>query len=118
METGYPITLKFGTQKGGVRAHVGTKFGWNTINTRKDIYDYSQKITPICCHAYRVNHEWQEAENLYRGRLTIEPPTFCCLKAIELKTIKIQRKNRRCVIVTQITNKMPLLPDKPLSRIN
>ena len=39
----------------------------------------------------RVNFEWQEAENLYRGgRVTIKPQTFCGLKEIELKTIKIQ----------------------------
>ena len=34
---GYLITLKFGAQKGGVRAHLATKFGQNMINTRKDI---------------------------------------------------------------------------------
>jgi len=60
------------------------------INTHEVICDYSQKITPICCHPHRVNHAWQEAENWYRGRLTIEPQTFCGLKEIELKTIKIQ----------------------------
>jgi len=27
VETGYPIALKFDTQKGDVRAHLGTKFG-------------------------------------------------------------------------------------------
>ena len=32
VETGYPITLKFGTQKGGLRANLGTTFGDNTIN--------------------------------------------------------------------------------------
>jgi len=26
VETGYLIALKFGTQKGGVRAHLGTMF--------------------------------------------------------------------------------------------
>jgi len=77
METGYPIALKFGTQKGGIMAHLGTKFGYNTINIHKVIRDYLHKITPICCHAHRVNHEWQEVENWYRGRLTIEPQTFC-----------------------------------------
>ena len=34
------IALKFGAQKGGVRAYLGTKFGWNTINTFKVICDY------------------------------------------------------------------------------
>jgi len=63
VETGYPIALKFGSQESGEMAHFGTKFGYNTINTCKVIHDYLRKITPICCHAHRVNHEWQEAEN-------------------------------------------------------
>ena len=54
--------------------------------------DYSRKITPICCHAYRVNRVWEEAENRWVNRLTIEPQTFRGLKEIELKTRKIQRK--------------------------
>ena len=66
------------------------------------------------------NREWQEAANRYRGRLTIEPQTFCGLKEIKLKTMKIQQKNQLCVKITRSKkiNKMPLLPDKPLSRIN
>ena len=28
----YLIALKFGTQKGGIKVHLGTNFGWNTIN--------------------------------------------------------------------------------------
>ena len=63
--------------------------------------DYSRKITPICCHAYRVNRVWKEAENRWVNRLTIEPKTFCCLKEIELKTRKIQQKNQQCVTITQ-----------------
>ena len=47
--------------------------------------DCSRKITPICCHAYRVNRVWEEAENRWVNRLTIEPQTFCGLKEIELK---------------------------------
>ena len=35
------------------------------------------KITPICCNTHRVNCTWQEVE---RGKLTIEPQTFCVLK--------------------------------------
>jgi len=65
--TGYLIALNFDTQKGGVRMHLGTKFGYNAINTREVICDYSRKITPICCHAHMVNHAWQEAESWYRG---------------------------------------------------
>ena len=73
--------------------------------------DYSRKITPICCHAYRVNHVWEEAENWLVNRLTIEPQTFCGLKEIELKTRKIQRKNQQCVTITQsrLANKNRLL---------
>ena len=39
----YLITLKFGTQIGGARGHLGIKFGWNMVNTCKVICDYSQK---------------------------------------------------------------------------
>ena len=45
------------------------------------------------------NRERKEAEKWYRARLTIESRTFCGLKEIELKTIKIQRINQWCVIV-------------------
>ena len=63
--------------------------------------NYLRTITPICCHAYRVNHVWEEAENRWVNRLTIETQTFCGLKEIELKTRKIQRKNQQCVTITQ-----------------
>jgi len=33
----YPIALKFGTQRGGVWAQLGTKFDWNTVYTYKAI---------------------------------------------------------------------------------
>ena len=90
--TPYPIALKFGTQKGDIKAHLGTNFGWNTINRQRVMSDYSRKLTPICCHAYRVNRVWEEAENRWVNRLIIEPQTFCGLKEIELKNRKIQRK--------------------------
>ena len=89
MQTLYLIALKFGTQKGGIKAHRGTNIGWNTINRQIVMSDYSRKITPICCHAYSVNRVW-EAENQWVNRLTIEPQTFCGLKEIELKTRTIQ----------------------------
>ena len=76
METGYLIALKFGTRKGGVRANLGL------VRIHKVICDYSLKILPTCCCAQRVNHAWQEAENWYKGRLTIEPQTFCGIKEI------------------------------------
>ena len=44
----------------GIKAHLGSNFGRNTINRQRVISDYSQKITPICCHAYRVNRLWEE----------------------------------------------------------
>ena len=55
--------------------------------------DYAWKIILICCHAHRVNRRWHEAENWYKGGLTIEPQTFCGLKEIELKIMKIKQKN-------------------------
>ena len=109
--TPYPIALKFGTQKGSTKAYLGTNIGWNTINRQRVMSDYSLKITPICCHAYRVNRVREEAENWWVNRLTIEPQTFCSLKEIELKTRKIQRKNQQCVTITQsrLANKKRLL---------
>ena len=90
--------------------------------------DYARKITPICCHAYRVNRVWEEAENRWVNRLTIEPQTFSGLKEIELKTRKIQRKNQQCVTIMQsrlanfnffillllLLLCLARLPDKPL----
>ena len=86
---------------GGIKVHLCTNFGWNTINRQRVISDYSRKITPICYHTYRVNRFWEEADNRRVNRLTIEPQTFCGLKEIELKTRKIQRKNQQCVTITQ-----------------
>ena len=90
--TPYPIALTFGTPKGDEKAHLGTNFGWNTINRQRVMSDYSRKITPICCHAYKVNRVWEEAENRWVNRLTIEPQTFCGLKEIELKTGRYNEK--------------------------
>ena len=86
----YPIALKFSTQNGGITAHLGTNFGWNTINRQRVISNYSRQITPRCCHAYRVNCLWEEAENRWVNRLTMKPKTFSGLKEFELKTRKIQ----------------------------
>ena len=72
----YPIALKFGTQKGDITAHLYTNFGWNTINRQRGISDNSRKITPICCHAYRVNRVWKEAETRWVNRLTIDLKPF------------------------------------------
>ena len=82
-QMGYPIVLKFGTQKGGVRAHLDNKFGQNTINTRKDnLRLFMKNNTNMLSRTQQ-----QEAVNFYKGRLTIEPQTFCGLKEIELKRL-------------------------------
>ena len=96
---------------GSTKAHLGTNFGWNTMNRQRVMSDYSQKITPICCLAYRVNRVWEEAENRWENRLTIEPQTFCDLKEIELKTRKIQQKNQQHLTIMQsrLANKKRLL---------
>ena len=39
--TPYPIALKFGRQKGGIKAHLCTNFGWNMINMQRVINDCS-----------------------------------------------------------------------------
>ena len=57
-------------------------------------------MTPICCHAYRINLLWEEAKNWYMNRLFIEPQAFCGLKEIELKTTNIQQKNQQYVTIT------------------
>jgi len=59
------------------------------VEYHKVINNYSQK-TPICCHAYRVNCLWQEAENRQGA---IIPQTFCYLKEIELKTFFEEKKH-------------------------
>ena len=99
MRTPYPISLKVGIQEGGIKAYFCTNFCWNMINRQRVIINYSRKITPICCHAYRVNRLREEAENRWVDRLTIEPQTFCGLKEIKLKTRKIQRKNQQRVTI-------------------
>ena len=79
---------------------------WNTISTQGVNSNYSRKITPICCHAYKVNRLWEEDEPWYVDRLTIEPQTFCGLKAIELKI-----QWQQCITITQsrLANKQRLL---------
>ena len=72
--------------------------------------DYSRKITPICCHAYRVNRVWEEAENRWVNRLTIEPQTFCGFERNRAKNQE-DTKNQQCVTITQsrLANKKRLL---------
>jgi len=63
----------------------------------------------LSCH--RVNQKWHEAENQQGDRLTIKPQTFCYLKEIKPKTMKIQRKTQQWVTITQLrlTDKNRLL---------
>ena len=68
--TPHLIALKFGTQKGDIKAHLGTNFGWNTINRQRVMSDYLRKITPICCHAY------SRVRNPKNQLLQIDPPTI------------------------------------------
>ena len=64
------------------------------------------------------NHAWQEVENQYRGRLPIKPQTFCGLKKAKGNK-DTAKKPTVCIIMrSRITDKMPLLPDKQLRRIN
>ena len=111
MRMPYSIALKFGTQRRDIKTHLSTNIGLNMINRQRVISNYSQKITPICCHDYKVNHLWEETENRWVTRLTIEPPTFCGLKEIEQKTTKIQKK-QQCVTIMQsrLANKNDYLP--------
>ena len=41
MRTPYPIALKFGTQKGDIKVHLGINFGRNIINRQRGMSDYS-----------------------------------------------------------------------------
>ena len=54
--------------------------------------DYLRKITPVCCHAYRVNRLREGDENRWVNRLTIEPQIFCGLKKSSLKPGRYNEK--------------------------
>jgi len=85
LQTHYLVTLKFGTEKGGIRVHLGTNGIWLIL--AQSYLQLFTKIIPICCHVHRLNLTWQEAENWYKGKLVIHPQTFCGLKKIEQKTM-------------------------------
>ena len=55
----------------------------------------------MLCHAYRVNRFWEEAENRWVNRLTIEPQTFCGLKEIRAKNQEDTTINQQCVTIMQ-----------------
>ena len=38
-QTPHPVALKVGTQKGDIKAHRGTNFGWNMINRQRIMSD-------------------------------------------------------------------------------
>ena len=81
-----PIALIFGTWEKAYRACLGIKFTWNSSIGGWVIGEYSWKMTPICCHAYRVNSLHYEAENQYMDCLNVEPQTFFC-GLVEIKEI-------------------------------
>ena len=76
METFYPIPLKCGTQKGSVRVHLVIKFALKYDKHSQSYLLLFTKNNTIMSLSQRVNHAWYEAENWYRGKLTIKPQTF------------------------------------------
>ena len=94
---GYLTALKFDTQKGGVRAHLGTKIGQNTINTCKVICDYLQNITPICCHTHKVDCAWLEAEKLVQRQVNYQASNLLWFERNRAKDHKDTAKNQQCV---------------------
>jgi len=97
----YLIALKIGTQKGGAIAHLGAKFGNNFDKHSQSYSRFTKNNTNMLSRPQGKPRIEQEAENWHRSRLTIEPQTFCGLKEIELKTMKIQQKNQQYVIITR-----------------
>ena len=56
--------------------------------------DDLRKIRSKICHAHRVNHLKEWAENCYVDGLTIVGVPFCGLKGIQLKAIEIWHKTQ------------------------
>ena len=70
------IALKLGTcEKGVYMAHLGSKFDSNASKNGW-VVTIIQKMTPLCCHAYRVNNLCYEAENWLMDFLNIEPQVW------------------------------------------
>ena len=84
-----PIGLKFGTLTGLIKVNHSTKFGRNPKNIHGVMTNYLHKIRLKVCHAHRVNHLNEGAENCYVDGVTIVGVPFCDLKGIQLKTIEI-----------------------------
>ena len=84
-----PIGLKFGTRKGLITANLSTKCGRNPMNIHGVMTNYLRKIKSKVCHAHRVNHLKERAENCYVDGVTIVGVHFCDLKGIQLKAIEI-----------------------------
>ena len=49
-----------------------------------------------------MNRLWEEADNRWVNRLTIEPKTFCGLKEIKLKAREDTTKNQQRVTIMQL----------------
>ena len=73
-----------------IKAHLGTNFGWNTINRQRGIRDFSRKITPICCHAYSVNQG--QIQTIKKGGSILE---LQLQPSCKLKTKKKERKKKK-----------------------
>jgi len=59
------IWLKFGTHIGGLKANTSIKFAVTLIKIQGAISNSTHKTTSNFCHAYRVNHFGEQAENWY-----------------------------------------------------
>jgi len=71
-----PIELKLGAQKGLIKAHLCTNFGWNPIRI------YGVMIDFLCekGHAYRINHCKELDETCYVDGVTIVGVLFLWFK--------------------------------------
>ena len=70
------ILLKFGTRIGGLKANTSIDFWLNLINIEGVISDFTHKSKSNFCHAYRVNHFEEQAENRCVARLNIRGVPF------------------------------------------
>ena len=58
-----PIWLKFGKHFGGLKSNNSIKFGVNLIIIAGVINNFTHKAKSNFCHAYKVNHFEEQAEN-------------------------------------------------------
>ena len=65
------IWLKFGTVIGRLKINTSISFGVNLFNIQGVTSDFTYKTKSNFCHAYRVNHLEEKAENRFVARLDI-----------------------------------------------